>query len=257
MTENEEPNTLRLVVVFLRFYARLTQAEFGKAAGVEQALVSRYEAGLQRPPEESLRRMAAAVGVSWPMVMYVRHFYSSVLRLTLRRGEPAGSALDETLDRITAAMAPHLAETLSDPDLWATPEEERSEADEIWANLQRFSTSRRRELVRLMGMNYPSWAVAERICESCRAAVVFDDPKGALELAELALAVAAFEDGGEEWRSRVEGYCWAHIGHALRAIKEDASAKKAFARAWELWRAGVADPDRVLDESVLLELERA
>ena len=52
LNKQDEPGTLRLLVVFLRFYAHMTQTELGKAASVEQALVSRYESGQQPPPDE-------------------------------------------------------------------------------------------------------------------------------------------------------------------------------------------------------------
>ena len=38
LNKTEEPSTLRLIVVFLRFHARMTQTELGKAASVEQAV---------------------------------------------------------------------------------------------------------------------------------------------------------------------------------------------------------------------------
>ena len=103
----EEPNTLRLIVVFLRFYARMTQAELGRAAGVDQALISRYESGQQAPPEEAVKRMAAAVGVAWPLVMNLRRVYSSVLRLSRQAEEADGfgvESLEPLLDRTLTVL---------------------------------------------------------------------------------------------------------------------------------------------------------
>jgi transcriptional regulator with XRE-family HTH domain len=67
MTEHEEAGAPRLVVVFLRFHANMTQAEFGKAARVDQSEISKYEKGAKTPPEEILRRMARAADVDWPL----------------------------------------------------------------------------------------------------------------------------------------------------------------------------------------------
>jgi transcriptional regulator with XRE-family HTH domain len=265
MAENEDPNTLRLVIVFLRFYARLTQAELGKAAGVEQALISRYETGPQQPPEESVRRMAAAVDVPWPLVMYLRRFYSALLRLLAQERAEADcglDALDGMLDRILASLAPHLAEALAELETLAvkkagpSSEDDRSEAEQIWTNLRPFSKNRRRRVIDLMGVDSPNWALAERICESSREAAAVD-PGEALELAELALSVAGSVEGEEGWRSRVAGYCWAHIGYARRAAA-DGGVREAFARAWALWQAGSdTDPRRRLDEERIVDLEKS
>ena len=63
MAEPDEASVLRLVVVFLRFYADMTQAEFGKASRVDQSDISKYEKGTKPPPEEVLRRMAKAANL--------------------------------------------------------------------------------------------------------------------------------------------------------------------------------------------------
>src|SRR4051794_13521454 len=154
-----------MVVVFLRFYARMTQVELGRAAGVEQALISRYESGHQPPPEESVRRMALAVGVPWPLLMHLRRFYASMFRL-LAQPEDAADSLGGILDRIMASMASHVAETLVfEINATRPPEEERREAEAIWTSLQSFPQSRWRSLLQLAQGANPSWALAERICE--------------------------------------------------------------------------------------------
>ncbi len=48
----------------VRKAAGLTQAELGRRAGLDQAMVSRIERGLQRPRVDTLRRIAHGVGVS-------------------------------------------------------------------------------------------------------------------------------------------------------------------------------------------------
>jgi tetratricopeptide (TPR) repeat protein len=59
---------------------------------------------------------------------------------------------------------------------------------------------------------------------------------------------------GQGWRPRLQGYCWAHLANARRVATDFDGAHEAFARAWELWRAGEADPDW-LPEWRLLSLE--
>src|SRR3954447_23022477 len=115
--KTDEPNTLPLLVVFLRFYARMTQAELGEAAGVEQGLISKYEAGHQQPPEESLRRMARAVGIPWLLVTYLRRVYSALIRLARLRAigkDLILDSLEELLDRMLVALAPYMIELVAD-----------------------------------------------------------------------------------------------------------------------------------------------
>jgi transcriptional regulator with XRE-family HTH domain len=257
MATTEDANVLRLMVVFLRFYADMTQAELGRAAGVDQGLVSRYESGKQIPPEESLRRMAVAAGVPWPQVVFLRRAYSTILRSIARRKPggldtepPDAGVLEIALERALLGVSTYLAEE-SSPE--ASPEEERREAERIWTALEELPASRRRRLIELSLHAARSWALAERLCEaSLRTAA--GEPEEALELANLALSIAGQVPGEEGWRSRVEGYCRAHIANALRAAGDLAGADEAFARAWDLWRAGAAAGPGLLPESRLNDL---
>ncbi|HTG35444.1 MAG TPA: helix-turn-helix transcriptional regulator [Thermoanaerobaculia bacterium] len=93
----EHPDTLRLAVVFLRFYARKSQTGFGRAARLDQGQISRIELGQTVPSEAVLRRMAAAVGVSWPLFLNLRDFCAGFLSATTCRAG-FGEEEDEPLD---------------------------------------------------------------------------------------------------------------------------------------------------------------
>jgi tetratricopeptide (TPR) repeat protein len=111
----------------------------------------------------------------------------------------------------------------------------------------------RRDLVATLP-EFRSWALAEQACEaSVRAAA--HRPEEALDLANLALFIAGRVPGEESWRSRVEGYCWAFVGNARRVDNDFAGADKAFARAWERWKAGAPSDPNLLPEWRLLDLE--
>jgi transcriptional regulator with XRE-family HTH domain len=75
----ENSETLRLVALFPRSYTRKSQVVFGRAAGLRQSDLSRYESGQKTPSEEVLRRMAAAAGLPWPLVPHLRRFYDGLL----------------------------------------------------------------------------------------------------------------------------------------------------------------------------------
>jgi len=76
---SDPPEISRLVVLFLRQYARKSQIGFGRAAGLPQSDLSRYESGQKIPSEEVLQRMAAAAGIPWPLVLHLRRFYAGLL----------------------------------------------------------------------------------------------------------------------------------------------------------------------------------
>ena len=127
MAKRGDPSVLRLVVIFLRSYAEMTQEQFGRESRVAQPEVSRYELGHVAPPEEALRRMAQVVRIDWPLVVHLRQFISSLLAAASRGGAaPAGKALDLTmLEPVLLAVAPYLIEPYAAEPAPPSREEER------------------------------------------------------------------------------------------------------------------------------------
>jgi transcriptional regulator with XRE-family HTH domain len=93
---SDPAETSRLVVLFLRQYARKSQVGFGRAAGLRQSDLSRYESGQKIPSEDVLQRMAAAADIPWPLVIHLRRFYAALLAAASRRA--AIQELDEPVD---------------------------------------------------------------------------------------------------------------------------------------------------------------
>jgi transcriptional regulator with XRE-family HTH domain len=198
MREPEEAGAVRLVVVFLRFYADMTQAEFGKAARVDQSDVSKYEKRDNKTPsEEVLRRMARAANVEWPVVVHLRRTYEAILAAAARpgavtEGQPPSA---ELLEPALLALTPCL---LGDPEAERrrSLEEERREADEIWAALERHPLPRRRQLIEQAPRASRSRALAARVCAASLEAAR-RDVQEARELADLALLIAGRVPGQE------------------------------------------------------------
>lgn len=259
MSEIEDFNALRLVVVFLRAYSKKTQAEFGREAQVDQADISRFELGRQVPPEETLRRMADAAGIPWFVATHLRRFYEAALPVLddFREIEPEPDFLPVSradLEHALLAVTPYLLERAL-PQPASTPDEERRQAKEVWQEMERYPMPERRRLVELSPLSTRNWALAALVCDASLEAVEHGEDE-ALELADLALLIAGKLRGDAGWRSRVQGYVWAHIGNAQRATGNLASAAAAFVRAWDCWRAGEGSTfDRPLPESRLLDLE--
>lgn len=129
----------------------------------------------------------------------------------------------------------------------------RRNADERWPDLKAANLERRRQLVETWP-RYRTWAMAERVCEASIKAAA-NSAAEALELASFALFIAERIPGDPSFRSRVEGYCWAHIGNARRVGEDFNGADLAFVRAWELWHAGGGSDADLLAEWKLYSLE--
>jgi transcriptional regulator with XRE-family HTH domain len=253
MVEPDEASALRLVVVFLRFYADMTQADFGKASRVDQSDISKYEKGTRMPPEEPLRRMAKAAGVDWPMVVHLRRAYKAVLTASTRRSAIPDLPPPPLIEPVLVAVTPYLLDHGMDPRQ-RFPEADRREAGEIWAALERYPAPQRRRLIEQAPRASRSPALAARVCAaSLRAAP--RDAREALEVAELAVSIAGRLPDEEGLRSRAQGYCWAHVGNARRVGNDLDGADEAFTRTWELWRAGAKAADELFPEWRLLSLE--
>jgi transcriptional regulator with XRE-family HTH domain len=211
MAKRGDPDVLRLVVIFLRSQARMTQAQFGKECRMDQAQVSRYENGHEAPSEEVLLRMAKVARIDGSLVVHLCQLYSTLLAAAARRNAvPASGALDLTiLEPVLLAVTPYLIEAQTGEPPPPSPEEERREAEQIWTALEKHPVRFRRRLIELSPRS-GSWALAERACEASVKSAA-RNAEEALELAELALSIAERVPGGEDWRSRLKGDCWAHV----------------------------------------------
>jgi hypothetical protein len=169
------------------------------------------------------------------------------------RGDAAGPPeLEADGEFFSLALAPYMLELQSWEPPGPTPEESRQEAERTWTAFERFPIPER---ARLLGMTLRaarSWALAERISHESRQRIA-RNVEEALELAALALSIAERVPGEESWRSRVRGYCWAHLAHARQAAGDSSGADEAFARARSFWSAGApSDPPWLSEERLEL-----
>ncbi len=255
MARRGDPRVLRHVVAFLRHETGMNQEQFGDACGMDQGQISRYELGKAVPSEKSLRRMARVAGFEWVHVVQLRQFYSAFLAAAARgTARSTVKASDFTSQGpVPVAVAPYLIQARAAHTGRRSPQEERQEAEQIWTALEKHPLPFRRRLIEISPRS-GSLALAVRVCEaSIRMAA--HNAEEALELAELALSIAERVPGEGSWCSRVQGFCWAHVGNARRVANDHAGADEAFARAWNLWRAGAECDPELLPESRLFDLE--
>ena len=251
--KGEDPEVLRLVVLFLRNHVGLSQAELGRAAGVRQSYLSGLESGHKSPSEEVLQRLAAAAGVPWPLLTQLRSFYAAFLAAIRTEG---------TLETGGALPAPGLGEpaSLAVRSYWietaaaARDHDEVSEAERTWKAIAHLPHARRSRAVEVSPRASKNGELARLLCaESERVAA--DQPSEALHLADLALRIAKRVEGGEPWRSRLSGYVLAFKGNALRVAGHLDRATEAFLLGWELWKAGANAGSSPLPEWRMLLLE--
>jgi tetratricopeptide (TPR) repeat protein len=129
----------------------------------------------------------------------------------------------------------------------------RREGAELLERLKLATWEERRDLVKIFPVFW-NWALAEKVClESERAAA--HRVSEALAWADLALLIAERCPGDERWRSRLLGFCWAHVANARRVRHDFDGAEEAFVRAWDLWRAGEGSDPGLLPEWRMFDLE--
>jgi tetratricopeptide (TPR) repeat protein len=226
----EDPNLYpRALAVMLEVWNR-TQKELEAAAGLAEQSVSNYLLGRVRLEREDLESLADSMGFLPEFVDRTLDYLRSAPAYAST--EPKGSfgKMQEKL----AARAGHAAEgfvrdlleeILRDVEAWS----ERRRGTELWERLGGHPHAGRLALVE-EDADFRGWALCERLCdESERAAP--RDPKEALKLAGLALAVAGREPGPPARRARLEARAGAYLGNALRVSGDLPAANEAFARA--------------------------
>jgi tetratricopeptide (TPR) repeat protein len=129
----------------------------------------------------------------------------------------------------------------------------RREATALLERLKLATWEEKRDLVRIFPA-FRSWALAERVCqESVRAAA--HRVSDALAWADLAVLIAEHSSEDERWKSRLLGFCWAHVANARRVATDFEGADEAFVRTWDFWRGGEGSDPQLLPEWRLFDLQ--
>ncbi|HVT18123.1 MAG TPA: helix-turn-helix domain-containing protein, partial [Thermoanaerobaculia bacterium] len=254
---------LGLLVRWLRGLRDWSQVELAATAGLDASSIVRYESGQTRPSPRALERIAAAVGLPLPWVDAVllpvlRTACAAIAHPTVPATLSDDDAGDlqrivDSLDRAlvaagrlaltsvaSCALAPAVTpaqarEAMPDPS-----PHDRAAVTGLWAQLASRPAAERRRMVET-SPEFHGWALVERLCHESEEAAS-DSAALALELAELALLVAALTPGTEPWRSRLLGYAFAFLANARRVGNDLDGAEEALASAWRLWQAGAAAP---------------
>lgn len=254
-----------LALAYLRSAAAWSKSRLGRALGLaDESLISHYERGAKPLTREQLESLLEPLGYPSEAVDVLLFAHRLIFQEPLEESaSPIALSPEErrTIDRAVMAAAwtaGHLsAEEVRSEMIRKRKQEKadaaREEAEGLFLGLMAGSPKERGLLVEVFP-DYWKWALAVRLCEESLRQTV-NRPTEALELADLAVSVAERVPAEEGWRSRLKGYCWAHVANARRVANDLAGADEAFVQAWDLWRAGANSGPELLAEWRLFSLE--
>ena len=260
----QPPSPLALALTYFRTSAGLSMNELARVLGLSSSLISVYERGKKPLSRERLESVVASLGYPPDAVDVFLFAHGLIHPEPLEQAPfPVDLSPEEcrTVDR--AAMAAGwnagsiAAEIVRAEQIRRWRDGKISaqvlRAEEFYQGLISLTPKERHGLIEAFPQFW-SWALAVRVCEASLKSAAHKAGE-ALELAELAVSIAERVPGDESWRSRLQGYCWAHVANALRVANDHAGSAKAFTRAWGLWRAGAKSGAELLSEWVLPSLE--
>ncbi len=254
-----------LALAYLRSAAAWSKSRLGRALGLaDESLISHYERGTKPLTREQLESLLEPLGYPSEAVDVLLFAHRLIFQEPLEESaSPIALSPEEhrTIDRAVMAAAwtaGHLAAEEVRSEMIRKRKQEkadaaREEAEGLFLGLMAGSPKERGVLVEVFP-DYWKWALAVRLCEESLRQTV-NRPTEALDLAELAVSVAERAPDEEGWRSRLKGYCWAHLANARRVANDLAGADEAFVQAWDLWRAGANSGPELLAEWRLFSLE--
>ncbi len=255
------PSSQALALLYLRSKRDWSQKELADRLGLaDEKQISRYERGGKPLSRRNLD--ACAEGLGYPpeaveALLFIDSWIDPDSWAEPSSPEPLSPEVRRLIDRSSLTLAwsslggwrAELTRTARKKMV----ERSRRKAQELWERLKSTTRQERREAVDALP-EFQSWALAELVCHESEKAAAHK-VEMALELADLALYIASRVPGGEPWRSRLEGYCWAYIANARRVGNDFSGADAAFARVWKLWNAGATADPSILAEWRLFDLE--
>ena len=257
MRREELPDELGLIFILFRSIHNWTQGELAEAMGTAPSVISEYENGTRRPSRRAIVRAAKAASVPVEridQILPALHSLREIMRA--HRHSHSVDPYEEAAEKLSRGLEPlaHAAVKSIRPEpavRSVLPRlEDREQARGLWERLERHEAETRRLLVE-EGQEYRNWALCELLCDKSLEEIA----NRALELAELAVFIAERIPGEDAWRSRVQGYAWAHVGNARRRRSDLRGSEEAFSRFRQLWRTTGEVNRALLDEMRVFKWE--
>lgn len=256
------PEDTNLTLTLLRELADLSEKELAALIGLSDThRLSKLERGRRELPLPELAEIAASLGFpSWFLHEAISFVQLSRWALSVAAGDDRGQAGPRSAaEEEEAILAEHrifqdhsLRQLISRVHLETWTRFDRDLAADFW-DLLRSWTPQQLALVPDAQL-FQRWSLCEMLVEQSVQAAG-DDPNRALQLAELARALAERLPGAEGWRQRALGYCLFHVGNAWRAKGELKLARETLEQAQRLWEDGKPADLGAFDEARVLDIQ--
>jgi transcriptional regulator with XRE-family HTH domain len=250
-----------IVLAFIRQGQGWSQADLARMAGTAPNVINDYERGRKPLTRPRLEQLLACMAVPADRIEATLSCLAGNRAASWVPSGP-GELLAETrpeIDRLALRYGRLVEEftrsTLHCLTLDGEALHGRQTAELLWRSLKPQTAAERRLLVEDV-RKFRHWALVERLAaESIERAA--NHPREALELAELALAVAERVPGNVPWRSRLAGYAWVHLANGRRVCNELHAMESSLARALQLWEEGASGDPGLLNPAVVPWIEAA
>jgi tetratricopeptide (TPR) repeat protein len=216
-------------------------------------MVSDYENGHKQLHRERLEHVVSFMGIGPERIDALLEELETA-RASARSGplDPFSSrqrkieAIAAQLGRLAASFARAALKLLT---LGSETVHAHDQADSLWRRLKRLPQEDRLLLVE-EDRRYRKWGLVVLVVQESLDAAP-NQPKEALALAQLALRIAELVGGTREWCWRLQGYAGAGLINAQRVCSDLPAARKARARARQLWEDGEPGDPGLLNEALL------
>jgi transcriptional regulator with XRE-family HTH domain len=260
-------SNLGISLTILRAVRGLTQQELGQLAGVRAPSLSDYELGKMVPGLRTLKLLLGAMDLPLSALEETEQFVErmntrSLSRMSRREVDTEGVSFE--IGRVAILFARTLfgltggchreGTPASDEEaqLYPSPLEE-SRVPELWQKLRGLSPAARISFVE-RDSSFRNAALACFISkESITAAA--SDPKRAVSLAELSVAVARQLEGPPVFKGRLVGYALAHLANAEHAAGSLPAADRIFTESESFWRPWSPDVPDSLDDATVYAMK--
>lgn len=248
-----------IILVFLRESLGWSQPQLEKAAGLAANMVGDYENGHKQLTRERLEYLVSFLGAGPERIDALLAELETARNLARSGPLDLVSSRQRKIEAIAAQfgrMAAGFARSaLSLLTLGSERVHARDQADYLWRRLKRYPPEDRLLLVE-QDRRFRKWGLVVLVVQESLDAAA-NRPKEALELAQLAVRIAELVTGSSEWRWRLQGYAGAALTNAFRVCSDLPAARKARARARQLWEDGEPGDPGLLDEALLPWVEAA
>lgn len=248
-----------IILAFLREGLGWSQSQLERAAGLPANTVGNYENGHKQLTRERLEYLLSFLGAGPERIDGLLAELEAA-RAAGRSGplDPFSSrrrkieAIAAQFGRLAAGFARAALNLLT---LGSETVHAHDQADHLWRRLKRHPPEDRLLVVE-EDRRYRKWGLVVIVVQESLDAAP-NRPKEALELAQLALRIAELVGGEKEWRWRLQGYAGAALTNSWRVCSDLPAARKARARARQLWEDGEPGDPGLLNEALLPWVEAA